>query len=175
MCHDGAGVPDAGGAILNHAPLAGRDEILCYLKYKYTSSIFQLTRPSRGATLLPPKEYAAREISIHAPLAGRDLTSANWPLKLSTFQSTRPLRGATPTPASWLLQRELFQSTRPLRGATHLPHRLITTMRDFNPRAPRGARRKGLCNVGKPLRHFNPRAPRGARLQKCTESLRVSI
>ena len=35
------------------------------------------------------------EISIHAPLAGRDGWSAEIPITYTEFQSTRPLRGAT--------------------------------------------------------------------------------
>ena len=81
-------------------------------------------------------------ISIHAPLAGRDL--CRWETKrrirhfnprapcgarrkvlraiswIVIFQSTRPLRGATSFPR---LQKSFapFQSTRPLRGATLVP------------------------------------------------------
>ena len=37
--------------------------------------------------------------------------------------------------------------------------------KDFNPRAPRGARRSLRRNRNAPKYHFNPRAPRGARLK----------
>jgi len=52
-------------------------------------------------------------------------------------------------------KRELFQSTRPHKDST-------STGAGFNPRAPRGARRRPWdrsCTPG----CFNPRAPRGAR------------
>ena len=35
---------------------------------------------------------------------------------------------------------------------------------DFNPRSPRGERRRRLDDVGD-VRHFNPRSPRGERLR----------
>ena len=81
-----------------------------------------------------------RYISIHAPLAGRDVGPVSgagdghnfnprapcgarrvhnylavW---LQKFQSTRPLRGATFTQAALAGDALKFQSTRPLRGAT---------------------------------------------------------
>ena len=80
-------------------------------------------------------------ISIHAPLAGRDLILQVIILLWALFQSTRPLRGAT-----WILS-------------------FITSFLEyFNPRAPCGAR---LASAGTPCKevcHFNPRAPCGARL-----------
>ena len=79
------------------------------------------------------------DISIHAPLAGRDGLGSWWggpgtdfnprapcgarPLVVGAltffikFQSTRPLRGATFL-ADIKTELEEFQSTRPLRGAT---------------------------------------------------------
>ena len=108
------------------------------------------------------KRPPAPPVSIHAPLAGRDL-------KL---------------PPSRLLESS-FQSTRPSRGATSLKVADFRRPRGFNPRAPRGARpllpsnlpqgapvsihaplagrdpTRG-CGAGRSPR-FNPRAPRGAR------------
>ena len=62
------------------------------------------------------REISAR-ISIHAPLAGRDTTTS------------------TAATSCWS-----FQSTRPLRGATCTARIEIPAARDFNPRAPCGAR-----------------------------------
>ena len=56
-----------------------------------------------------------------------------------------------------------FQSTRPSRGATGFCFCPEVIARDFNPRAPRGARRKPGDTVYEVTSHFNPRAPRGAR------------
>ena len=78
-------------------------------------------------------------ISIHAPLAGRDLLSSSISFADSIFQSTRPLRGATgiSTPSSVSTS---FQSTRPLRGATFAFGPSLRRPWNFNPRAPCGAR-----------------------------------
>ena len=167
-----------------HAPLAGRDRIG---GEKHAGRLkFQSTRPSRGATC-GIDLYCRRKksISIHAPLAGRDYGLLPGPLLPGRFQSTRPSRGAT---ACWLARESSacpFQSTRPSRGATARLRAAGKYPRDFNPRAPRGARlwadRHGVAIAGisihAPLAgrdnlslsapgtrlNFNPRAPRGAR------------
>ena len=105
---------------------------------------FQSTRPLRGATdcevrvrraasnFNPRAPCGARPqradavckvagISIHAPLAGRDLRGTTAQSSLHQFQSTRPLRGAT-SGRTVLFPTILFQSTRPLRGATSRKH-----------------------------------------------------
>ena len=56
---------------------------------------FQSTRPLRGATFEDSYIIDKESISIHAPLAGRDLTSSIFAPHWPQFQSTRPLRGAT--------------------------------------------------------------------------------
>ena len=142
-----------------HAPLAGRDHqgragvrqnphfnprAPCGARRTLTSSLLRRshfnprapcgarrrTRSRRGSTahFNPRAPCGARHvahgvgrrghgISIHAPLAGRDVQREISQMALEGFQSTRPLRGAT------------------FRGllARH-------TLRDFNPRAPCGAR-----------------------------------
>ena len=103
--------------------------------------VFQSTRPIRGATIhdadaLPTGE----QISIHAPHTGRDTI---WTIMISVsliFQSTRPIRGATKTD----------NDIRPgISISIHAPHTGRDTSRarhtahndkDFNPRAPYGAR-----------------------------------
>ena len=71
-------------------------------------------------------------------------------IRFLLFQPTRPLRGATiaPRTASTSL---LFQPTRPLRGATLR----LTTFRhgkkDFNPRAPCGARLHDVADDPSPF------------------------
>ena len=54
-----------------------------------------------------------------------------------------------------------FQSTCPARGTTIRRNAKIIS-KDFNPRAPRGARHSRCRSYGV-WRYFNPRAPRGAR------------
>ena len=77
---------------------------------------FQSTRPLRGGTAAQRGRSRADGISIHPPLAGRDV--------LVTLHVT----SASP-----------FQSTRPLRGGTQ--DRILTKLqwRNFNPPAPCGA------------------------------------
>ena len=75
-----------------HAPLAGRDSCIVneihnnryfnpraprgarpnISRRRHSRSLFQSTRPSRGATQLAKLLYDNQKISIHAPLAGRD-------------------------------------------------------------------------------------------------------
>ena len=123
---------------------------------------FQPTRPLRGATLVTAyKASEQKDISTHAPLAGRDSDTKS------------PKTG-----------KKLFQPTRPLRGATYLS-RDAACGRYFNPRAPCGARLSVLWSpysktisthaplAGRDWRpassgsacrsNFNPRAPCGAR------------
>ena len=107
----------------------------------FLPKIFQPTRPLRGATASAAGHDAADDISIHAPLAGRDCTALTpcrqaryfnprapcgarriFPRSSalrSGFQPTRPLRGATKE----LRKQQAgfkFQPTRPLRGATEV-------------------------------------------------------
>ena len=56
---------------------------------------FQSTRPSRGATLALRQLGRLRQVSIHAPLAGRDREEEILMSYEIVFQSTRPSRGAT--------------------------------------------------------------------------------
>ena len=148
--------------ISTHAPLAGRDS-------RFSERTIQ------------------HYISTHAPLAGRDAGTAQECRELAVFQPTRPLRGATGTIFYIFPQVSGFQPTRPLRGATAgLMHRLsafdISThaplagrddiygtchgrSRNFNPRAPCGARRLE-CSTPISSINFNPRAPCGARPAK---------
>ena len=100
--------------------------------------VFQSTRPARGATEL------------------RDVV-----LLLVLFQSTRPARGAT-----WhghiIVHGSIFQSTRPARGATTLPAPFYI-LTAISIHAPREGRDRLELTRDPGYRDFNPRAPRGAR------------
>ena len=109
------------------------------------SNLFQPTRPLRGATqptggctgVLP-------SISTHAPLAGRDV-----------YRRRR-------------CAHLLYISTHaPLAGRDRSDGCGSSAARDFNPRAPCGARPLP-ASASSPSANFNPRAPCGARQQKCT-------
>ena len=87
---------------------------------------FQSTRPSRGATDYYWPVFANIGISIHAPLAGRDLFRHRQHCELQDFNPRAP-RGARPL-------NSMGQQLKTL---------------DFNPRAPRGARRNGAADRGR--------------------------
>ena len=77
---------------------------------------FQSTRPSRGATRAGPSAGRITQISIHAPLAGRDSAV---PLSFMAF---------------------LISIHAPLAGRDRHCLFVLTPSLYFNPRAPRGAR-----------------------------------
>ena len=58
-------------------------------------SLFQSTRPARGATTRRVHLFISCPVSIHAPRAGRDDIPVDVPSAPQLFQSTRPARGAT--------------------------------------------------------------------------------
>ena len=142
-----------------HAPLAGRDGLSraarihyiyfnprapCGARHHFSvafveDSTFQSTRPLRGATLFACFRISFDRISIHAPLAGRDLT--------------RTVIGG----------RALHFNPRAPCGARLRASRPTAAMSNFNPRAPCGARLM-LLSATMSVWHFNPRAPCGARL-----------
>ena len=107
---------------------------------KITSTVlFQSTRPVRGATRGGPGAAVERQISIHAPRAGRD--SGNWSAAWQNivFQSTRPVRGATGVMfSSRQLHHISIHAPRAGRDADSPP--AVSAARNFNPRAPCGAR-----------------------------------
>ena len=82
----------------------------------------------------------------------------------TTFQPTRPLRGATTAPSGARRSCLLFQPTRPLRGATHQPAG-ESGAADISTHAPLAGRDRGALHVRGDGRDFNPRAPCGARLE----------
>ena len=84
-----------------------------------TSVRFQSTRPLRGATVNFTHKPSAVTISIHAPLAGRDMLPCIYSYLQSDFNPRAPC-GARRASLHMTFTPRLFQSTRPLRGATAL-------------------------------------------------------
>ena len=123
---------------------------------------FQSTRPVWGATrhaephLLPCQNFNPR-----APCGARPLTMAIV-IVCAGFQSTRPVWGATVLVFSPAGDGKISIHA-PRVGRDGSNNNLIGNFRDFNPRAPCGARpgTAPLCRA--PCRYFNPRAPCGAR------------
>ena len=164
-------------------PRSPRGERRCRTSLTRNPVAFQSTLPARGAT---PEQIGANlrlPISIHAPREGSDQQLRAAPSldayfnprsprgerrrcsdhrgRRSGFQSTLPARGATRLRRS-VTGEDIFQSTLPARGATQFYTLLLSTLRNFNPRSPRGERRPDPrpphC-----ANHFNPRSPRGER------------
>ena len=161
------------GRVSIHAPHAGRDCVsdVCPLAHDSFNprahagrdvvrasvavpmSVFQSTRPMRGATHSVHGAESDRRVSIHAPHAGRDPNRS---------RPTDPRGVSIHAPHAGRDLRFFFG--RRLYGS-------------FNPRAPCGARRRPGDSASKG-RCFNPRAPCGARLSLVTappESIAVSI
>ena len=80
---------------------------------------FQSTRPSRGETKTIEEQGLVLKISIHSPLAGRDVT-LGLAADGSLISIHSPLAGrdiaSSPSRTSWAT----FQSTRPSRGETRM-------------------------------------------------------
>ena len=191
--------------ISTHAPLAGRDSRFSVFQTMIrvfqptrplrgaTSDVggvsrwpvFQPTRPLRGATILGTALHTGIEISTHAPLAGRDVSTMLLITPISPFQPTRPLRGATltnPKTFKWffisthapLAGRDDIQPVErkaldqisthaPLAGRDAFRHLAKYMMGIFQPTRPlRGATWSGGFPSFKAV-NFNPRAPCGAR------------
>ena len=125
--------------------------------------LFQSTRPVRGATPAPLFPAPNEKISIHAPRAGRDSPTRLTTRPIRYFNPRAPC-GARPSFWSMLFETRIFQSTRPVRGATRGRASTPTSASTFQSTRPvRGATRRSLLQGGY-YTHFNPRAPCGARL-----------
>ena len=139
-------------------------------------SRFQSTRPMRGATRgrsgcrRRPDDFNPR-----APCGAR-LFPRTGVHPSMVFQSTRPMRGATQE-AEREHETKLFQSTRPMRGATRSCSPALCQGRNFNPRAPCGARRArklpALRDVA--ISIHAPHAGRDRNLNHCYHHLPISI
>ena len=136
---DGLGF-DVGPIHSNFNPRApcGARPVLCIALY--TSCLFQSTRPVWGATFASSTAVFHRLISIHAPRVGRDFDPLYLMFDGDLFQSTRPVWGATLRVSVLHIEQPVFQSTRPVWGATCAIIGCVIETRNFNPRAPCGAR-----------------------------------
>ena len=145
-----------------HAPRAGRDTHST--RSSATPSLFQSTRPVRGATSFVEPTYAQLKISIHAPRAGRDCTSGFLTGTSQNFNPRAPC-GARRTREPIWIGVTTFQSTRPVRGATDTAD-IQKVIHCISIHAPRAGRDASLSMWTRYARNFNPRAPCGARLKE---------
>ena len=118
--------------------------------------------PREGRDLVDLSVVLKDSISIHAPREGRDSQAQLNQLQQMAFQSTRPARGATGRCRSSCMRSRAFQSTRPARGATAYLLPRPPLPQNFNPRAPRGARRKRISKIYAHLKFQSTRPARGA-------------
>ena len=155
-----AGQP--GGEFQSTLPAGGATVTILYLRFdaanfnprsprgerQYLDSLrsicagFQSTLPAGGATHSHICQAGPVPISIHAPRGGSD-KRCSWTIYVTRrFQSTLPAGGATEVPEA-KLENTLISIHAP-RGGSDLanlrPHPKNST--DFNPRSPRGERRK---------------------------------
>ena len=129
-------------AISIHAPLAGRDTVKQHMT---RSTGFQSTRPLRGATSL---------MSVTQP-------------RRPAFQSTRPLRGATRLQVAQAVQRAISIHA-PLAGRDIWAY-IVAGFTPISIHAPLAGRDIQLYFFCFDLKNFNPRAPCGARLSGCIQ------
>ena len=119
-------------------------------------------RAPRGARRGSRRAFSiSRHISIHAPREGRDHHEGIGAERESNFNPRAP-RGARRRPSKTSPSRWIFQSTRPARGATIHRHRTGCTILFQSTRPARGATLSSRSTSAR-SRNFNPRAPRGAR------------
>ena len=123
---------------------------------------FQSTRPSRGATILTGHYPPEMEISIHAPHAGRDRAGGRLGLGVCNFNPRAPC-GARHYMDDYYTILPSFQSTRPMRGATSSQERPVQAPQ-ISIHAPHAGRDAPMWKFLTKTRNFNPRAPCGARL-----------
>ena len=154
-----SGVTSA-GAISIHAPLAGRDDYVCYFLHGHwvisihaplagrdrctavlRCAVFHFNpRAPCGARQKPPlSENTDNGISIHAPLAGRDVTTF-------CFFRLEPV----------------ISIHAPLAGRDIEDHNPNQKDRNFNPRAPCGARRETCAYTARYVIFQSTRPLRGA-------------
>ena len=147
--------------------------------------LFQSTCPVGGTTSRADPACPGRFISIHVPRGGHDKDPcglfrhvddfnprAPWGARHIIFENFDPLvhisihvpRGGHDQKQHRALNlTDLFQSTCPVGGTTRAAAPFRLRRRDFNPRAPWGARHLARLNTSGSRRDFNPRAPWGAR------------
>ena len=125
-------------AISIHVPREGHDAYLCLYDFKPVAISIHV--PREGHDLNAKTIAEAIIISIHVPREGHDDTCVIQIVGVDYISIHVPREG-----------HDSRQKTPRQAG------------RDFNPRAPRGARQAGRTFITCELVYFNPRAPRGAR------------
>ncbi len=144
--------------ISTHTPHTGRN----YAPVDTFSNctIFQLTRPTRGATPFAREKWVQSGISTHTPHTGRNSKIQAFSVETSDFNSHAP-HGAQRHAGPRSIKSLGFQLTRPTRGATCPSLCRLQCRFHFNSHAPHGAQRAAF-NAAVFSAYFNSHAPHGA-------------
>ena len=143
-----------------HAPRAGCDK-----RHKSPliyDDMFQSTHPARGATDYQIHPHSPSAVSIHAPRAGCDPPRPTERHSAWSFNPRTP-RGVRHSGPHPLPTSDAFQSTHPARGATRVPQGNPTQPSAVSIHAPRAGCDGNDRSLLRPNRRFNPRTPRGVR------------
>ena len=132
-------------AISTHAPLAGRDPLA--LTQEVAQFSISTHAPLAGRDFCNQRyHYGDRAISTHAPLAGRDAETPTLSKRITNISTHAPLAGRDNTEKT--SSTDLYISTHaPLAGRDSTSAEHSPANKDFNPRAPCGARLSGIGNV----------------------------
>ena len=156
-----------------HAPRVGRDR--CQFIAPTVSSNFNPRAPCGARQRRAFAFTFGSPFQSTRPVWGATASCVS-PVMSWIFQSTRPVWGAT-SRYGWMRRTVIFQSTRPVWGATggRAGGAGYPAISIHAPRVGRDHDKSGCIYVH---RNFNPRAPCGARLavlQRHRQSLRISI
>ena len=118
--------------------------------------------PLAGRDVFPFCDSNIPLISIHAPLAGRDSENWEWGVQNGYFNPRTPCGVRRPS-TRFLPITSLFQSTHPLRGAT-ITCSGPTSSPIFQSTHPLRGATSSVSSLICTCRDFNPRTPCGVRL-----------
>ena len=124
-----------------------------------TTSRFQSTLPSQGATQIYEECHRDRMISIHAPLTGSDVVKLSFRGGLWIFQSTLPSQGATLNRVQFSLGCVGFQSTLPSQGATFSALAIVMPTSPFQSTLPSQGATDHTDSHRNPVRSISIHAP----------------
>ena len=125
---------------------------------------FQSTRPGRGATAGVAPGRAGKQVSIHAPRTGRDLTLVRNGVIIFAVSIHAPRTGRDQQTNQKLIRDVKVSIHAPRTGRDKSMSPLTTPTSGFNPRAPDGAR---PAATARPVEEFvfqSTRPGRGATL-----------
>ena len=132
---------------------------------------FQPTRPLRGATRRAVGLDVVVPISTHAPLAGRDALDGRVALH-EGISTHAPLAGRDRTESGSPAAERNFNPRAPC-GARLFNRGVDLVFLKISTHAPLAGRDPVTDGAGEPTKNFNPRAPCGARLYISQVRIRV--